>query len=104
MTHTTKGMIWLIVVSLFLLSFYQSQSVEYNNGWTRAERDGEEGMDQDGTNTDGDRNAGRYGGSEAINACVLCHYFNSFHSPSHSFSFRLPFFYRVRQQAGQDGT
>ena len=31
MTHTTKYKIWLIVVSLFLLSFYSPQSIEYNN-------------------------------------------------------------------------
>ena len=54
--HIMKGKIWLIVVSLFLLSFYSSQSVEYNNRWTRAERDGEDRTDQDETNTDGDRN------------------------------------------------
>ena len=74
MTHTTKGKIWLIVVSLFLLSFYSSQSVEYSSRWTRAERDGEDGTDQDGTNTDGDRNAGRYGGAGATDRYVLCHF------------------------------
>ena len=74
MTHTTKGKIWLIVVSLFLLSFYSSQSVEHNNRWTMAELDGEDGTDQDGTNTDGDRNAGRYGGAGATNGYALYYF------------------------------
>ena len=65
---------WMIVVSLFLLSFYSSQFVEYKNRWTRAERDGENGTDQDRTNTDGDRNAGWYGWGRSDQRVVLYYF------------------------------
>ena len=89
---------WLIVVSLFLLSFYSSHSVEYNNRWTRAGRDGEEQTSIGPTQATTETQDGTGGQEQPTGASSII--FNSFYSPSHSSSFRLPLFLQSTPTGG----
>ena len=88
MTHAAKVKIWLIVVSLFLLRFYSSQSFKYNNRWTRAGRDGEERIGMGPTRAATETRNGTGGQERPTDTSSIV--FNSFYSPSRSSSFQLP--------------